>query len=1160
MKFGKQILSQQISGWGSYYLDYKSLKKIINSLEKGRLTDAALFASGIRPEQIPNGDGVSAAAAAAGGQHSASFSDSGAEAQILPRTEGSDELRAHKAAFFFKLERELEKINAFYLQKEAELKSRLGTLVDKKQVILTKRGAASFSKGSPSFYALYEGFRYFEKDLSKLQQFIEVNATGFRKILKKWDKRSKSQTKELYLARQVEVQPCFNREFIAELSDVAAANLLELENMSETKTARNGSIEAAVAGEKTAFISEKRLDFAAARSEDVDILSDLEDNLSSAIKAGKANEAKEMAHIAAQTEDGISVARIVWRALLDADPEAIQRIMTIGLPDYSFVDDINSRSCLHEAALAGNLVLVKACIQNGVLVDSRDIYGRTALSYAAMSGHADICTFLLSLPNVDPTMTDLDGFSPLVLSVMNGHANVVQILLASGVSVEPDSHTDLIPLCLAASGGHADITKLLLARGSKIIANTEGLTPQALAAREGHADCLSLLVQAGADPNVREKGTLWTPLFFAAENGHTDCLRILVIAGAHVDVLDEKARNPAFYAAWKGHIECLLYILEAAKIAKASRAAAAAETEVPSSTAERRQLDNASSSLPRKKSKTEDELPSLDLDGEIDGIPSLSLPPPIIPFRTYGHNYLDKRALITVSLTNSSVRLYKLQDPNRPEQFSTSSLKLVMTSRPDDSSTTIPHTIVLPLADDREVFSFQVEALEKFSIEWELMPTFGSKVIGKAVALPSLFDSITDRKKFVLPLQDVYLKIVGEIAFELDCVRPFDGVQLEIGGRVETYWKSTLPGTAATGQIAQQQRMTPTGGAGTQAIGAEVSNHDSANSSITNNNASIPSSAPPTSVSTTSAAAALNAGLFVTASSLSGEHLRLAVQVTKDGVAVVYPEFTLPVPGLEVYVGSVTSDQFRSLAKSTQREITLTQEEARKMQLPVSGWTSLIRRSMITLEDLLKLLPTSVGIDMDVLYPSTADVRGNPSLPKIEVNAFVDAILHTVYRSGTSSSSSSTSRKILFSSRSPTVCTALNWKQPNYAVFFASYCGLAHDSGNLSGGGADGAVRFAPCDRAEPDARRSSVSEAVRFAKSNNLLGIMVDAILLNNVPQLVHSIKSAGLLLITIGQYKPLVSAPKPISEPSSTAAEQAGADTEVPDGSVEDGIVLAR
>lgn len=97
-------------------------------------------------------------------------------------------------------------INAFYLSKEAELKVRLRTLIDKRKLILSRRGPAKLSKDSPSFYALYEGFRYFEKDLSKLQQFIEINATGFRKILKKWDKRSKSQTKELYLARQVEVQ------------------------------------------------------------------------------------------------------------------------------------------------------------------------------------------------------------------------------------------------------------------------------------------------------------------------------------------------------------------------------------------------------------------------------------------------------------------------------------------------------------------------------------------------------------------------------------------------------------------------------------------------------------------------------------------------------------------------------------------------------------------------------------------------------------------------------------------------------------------------------------------------------------------------------------------------------------------------------------------
>ena len=86
MKFGKQLQSNQIPGWSAAYLDYKFLKKIINSLEKGRLADAALFATGVRPDDADN------------------------NAQILPQLQGVDELQTHKAAFFFKLERELEKV------------------------------------------------------------------------------------------------------------------------------------------------------------------------------------------------------------------------------------------------------------------------------------------------------------------------------------------------------------------------------------------------------------------------------------------------------------------------------------------------------------------------------------------------------------------------------------------------------------------------------------------------------------------------------------------------------------------------------------------------------------------------------------------------------------------------------------------------------------------------------------------------------------------------------------------------------------------------------------------------------------------------------------------------------------------------------------------
>lgn len=133
-------------------------------------------------------------------------------------------------------------INSFYLQKEAELKLRLETLLSKRRAAAARvlpDESDTTPKDHVEWRAVEEGFRLLERDLAKLQvrvhmfcisyseplypsifqQFVDVNATGFRKILKKWDKRSKSTTKELYLSRQVEVQPVFNRQ-VCDLSSI----------------------------------------------------------------------------------------------------------------------------------------------------------------------------------------------------------------------------------------------------------------------------------------------------------------------------------------------------------------------------------------------------------------------------------------------------------------------------------------------------------------------------------------------------------------------------------------------------------------------------------------------------------------------------------------------------------------------------------------------------------------------------------------------------------------------------------------------------------------------------------------------------------------------------------------------------------------------------
>jgi CDK inhibitor PHO81 len=123
-----------------------------------------------------------------------------------------------------------------------------------------------------------------------------------------------------------------------------------------------------------------------------------------------------------------------------------------------------------------------------------------------------------------------------------------------------------------------------------------------------------------------------------------------------------------------------------------------------------------------------------------------------------------------------------------------------------------------------------------------------------------------------------------------------------------------------------------------------------------------------------------------------------------------------------------------------------------------------------------------------------------------DVNAYVEAILKTVYQASASLGSTSHSRRrFAFMAHSPSICTALNWKQPNCklggsfscfvfslrlptdGVFFATHGGVDPQTGHDD-----------PSSTARSTDRRClSVANAVEFAKSNNLLGILVNARLL---------------------------------------------------------------
>ena len=105
-------------GWSPYYLDYKFLKKIISSLAAKRpASEAAALALGIRPADILNPSGsppITVSPTAQDIPTTTSPPSDPEQPPILSSLRQDDDrgvdFQAHKAAFFFKLERELEKV------------------------------------------------------------------------------------------------------------------------------------------------------------------------------------------------------------------------------------------------------------------------------------------------------------------------------------------------------------------------------------------------------------------------------------------------------------------------------------------------------------------------------------------------------------------------------------------------------------------------------------------------------------------------------------------------------------------------------------------------------------------------------------------------------------------------------------------------------------------------------------------------------------------------------------------------------------------------------------------------------------------------------------------------------------------------------------------
>lgn len=232
----------------------------------------------------------------------------------------------------------------------------------------------------------------------------------------------------------------------------------------------------------------------------------------------------------------------------------------------------NSVAALMKAAWEGDTGQAQALIHNGVDVNSRDAFGRTALIIAASQGHTYIVQILLE-QGADPDTRDNVGTTALIAAEARGYARIASLLRASSThkgeaEMRPfnreNSGAASSAMSLQRAVDQGDVSNIndLISRGADVNARTEdGWTPLMLATIKGYAEVARALLLQGADVNARNKKG-WTALMFSVSMGDLDTLRVLLDGSAEIDARDNDGKTALMQATSENNIESLRVLLD----------------------------------------------------------------------------------------------------------------------------------------------------------------------------------------------------------------------------------------------------------------------------------------------------------------------------------------------------------------------------------------------------------------------------------------------------------------------------------------------------------------------------------------------------------------------------------------------------------------------
>jgi TonB family protein len=222
--------------------------------------------------------------------------------------------------------------------------------------------------------------------------------------------------------------------------------------------------------------------------------------------------------------------------------------------------DVFGNTALHYAAAFGRTKILGELIAQGADINATNESGMTPLMVATCTAHLDAVSLLLQ-NGAKTKYRDGEKRTVLHYAAYCGHTAIMAALLENTKDVNKKDASSQMPVHYAINANHDDIVGLLADHNAKVNTDKENLQNSLVAnIAGGNYNTVSFLLDQKAEADGETLGT--TPLVMAAGASDVEMVDLLIERGADVNKGNNSQVTPLLSACLTGRMEVVKYLLE----------------------------------------------------------------------------------------------------------------------------------------------------------------------------------------------------------------------------------------------------------------------------------------------------------------------------------------------------------------------------------------------------------------------------------------------------------------------------------------------------------------------------------------------------------------------------------------------------------------------